>query len=79
MNARNRPGAQREHSAEDDSPAPAGPPLFVTVEEAAQMLHCAEVTVWRRVADGSIPSTKIGRLRRIPRSFLTALAGIDGT
>ena len=47
---------------------------LLTVKESAERLSLDESTVWRRVADGSIPSRSLGRSRRIAEADLMAWA-----
>lgn len=46
---------------------------------AAELLGCSVPTIERRTRDGSIPSVRIGRLRRYRRSDLTGLNTKGGT
>ena len=46
-------------------------PLFITVPRAAELLSVSGATVWRMVADGRLPSVKVGSLRRIPMAAIT--------
>lgn len=39
--------------------------LLLTVEEAADQLHIGRTTMYALIRTGRIPSTKIGRLRRV--------------
>jgi len=48
-------------------------PTVLTVPEVARSLRMSEVTVWRRIADGGLPSVKIGGLRRVPARALEEL------
>ncbi len=43
---------------------------LLTVREAAQMLTVTKATVYNLMSAGKIPSTRVGRLRRIPRRAL---------
>jgi excisionase family DNA binding protein len=43
---------------------------FIDKHQAAELLGCSVPTVERRTSDGSIPSHKIGRLRRYRASEL---------
>lgn len=45
----------------------------VTVREAAAILGISEVTLSSRVKDGTVPSFKIGKLRRISRKAIEEL------
>ncbi|AZS36807.1 Putative DNA-binding proteinA [Microbacterium lemovicicum] len=47
---------------------------LVTLDEAAAHLHVSVKTVRRRIADGTIPAVRIGRLIRIPAAALEELA-----
>ena len=49
---------------------------FIDKHQAAELLGCSVPTVERRTADGSIPSHKIGRLRRyLPNELLNREGG----
>jgi excisionase family DNA binding protein len=49
---------------------------FIDKHQAAELLGCSVPTVERRTADGSIPSHKIGRLRRyLPSELLNKKGG----
>jgi excisionase family DNA binding protein len=41
-------------------------------EEAAQLIGCGRSYVWQLIADGSLASVHVGRLRRIPASAVAA-------
>lgn len=43
---------------------------FYTISETAERLRKAEITVYRNVQDGTIPSKKVGGRILIPSSFL---------
>lgn len=45
-------------------------PRFVTVEEAATLLHLSERQVYRMLASGELPVVSFGRARRISRRRL---------
>ena len=48
-------------------------PLF-SIKETAEFLDCSESTVWRRIADGTLPDPlKIGGLRRLQYSELRSV------
>ena len=47
-------------------------PLLYRPEEAARLLGCGRAYLYQLLADGSIPSVKVGRLRRIPAEALGA-------
>ena len=48
---------------------------MLRVTEVAERLSCSERTVRRRIADGTLPSTKIEGLRLIPEEALDQLIG----
>ena len=48
-------------------------PLMLTVEEAAEVLRIGKNSAYAAVADGSVPSVRIGRVIRIPRDALASL------
>ena len=53
---------------------PIVPPLFLTPEETAEALGCSRSQIFKMLLAGEVPSTKIGRLRRIPRVALEEMA-----
>ena len=53
---------------------PAPPPVFLRPEEAAHELRCSRTHIYRLLADGTLPSRQIGKLRRIPRAAIEAMA-----
>ena len=46
--------------------------LAITVPEVADTLGCAEATGWKYIADGTIPSFRLGKCRRISVDVLRA-------
>jgi len=46
---------------------------LMTVIEVAESLSLSPWTIWRRVLDGSLPSHKIGRSRRVAESDVRQL------
>jgi len=46
---------------------------LLTVPEVAESLALSPWTIWRRVLDGSLPSHKIGRSRRVAESDVRRL------
>jgi excisionase family DNA binding protein len=50
-------------------------PLMLTVREVAQILRIGRNEAYAAVADGSLPSVRIGRSIRIPRNSLGTLLG----
>jgi excisionase family DNA binding protein len=51
-------------------------PLLLTVEEAAQVMRLSRNGAYNAVAEGVIPSIRIGRTIRIPRDALAAVLGL---
>ena len=51
---------------------------MLSVKQAAQVLGLSAETVYRRIADGSIPSFKIGRSVRVPVRFVESLTRLPG-
>jgi excisionase family DNA binding protein len=49
--------------------------LLHTVGHAAELLDIGVSTVWKLIADGKLPTVRIGRSRRIPNEALVRLAG----
>jgi excisionase family DNA binding protein len=49
--------------------------LLHSVPHAAQLLDIGVSTVWKLIADGELPTVRIGRSRRIPHESLVKLAG----
>jgi excisionase family DNA binding protein len=49
--------------------------LLHTVPHAAQLLDISVSTVWKLIAEGKLPTVRIGRSRRIPHEALVRLAG----
>ena len=47
-------------------------PLVLTVPQAAQRLSVSEAMIWRLLADGRLPSLKIGAARRVVAADLDA-------
>lgn len=69
-NVRRLPTAQEPAHivpSEEAAPTPADA-VWLTVPEAARLLRVGESLCWKLVRDGDIPSRKIGRLVRVPRS-----------
>jgi len=52
-------------------------PLMLTVDEAAQLLRIGRNGAYSAVADGALPSVRIGRTIRIPRAAVADLLGIQ--
>lgn len=50
------------------SPTESGPTMLLTVDETARHLRIAKRRVWTLIEDGSLPSVKIGRSRRISQA-----------
>ncbi|TMC13464.1 MAG: helix-turn-helix domain-containing protein [Chloroflexi bacterium] len=49
------------------------PTAPLKVEEAARLLRISRATGYRRVADGTIRSVRLGRLIRVPRAAIEEL------
>jgi excisionase family DNA binding protein len=64
----------RELRATVDALRAASPPTLVTVGEACRLTGLSPATVRRRVADGTLPSRRIGRSVRVD---MAALRPID--
>ena len=47
-----------------------GPTLLLTVDETAREMRIARRRVWEMISDGTLPSVKIGRSRRISRQAI---------
>ncbi len=52
-------------------------PLLLTVDEAAEVLRIGRNGAYAAVANGSLPSVRIGRTIRVPRDALALLIGAD--
>jgi excisionase family DNA binding protein len=52
-------------------------PLLHDVKETAVLLHVSARTVWRMIADGTLPIRKIRGRRLIPAEAINALAKGD--
>ena len=48
--------------------------IFLNTKGSARELCCSESQVKRMLADGRLPSVQIGRMRRIPRAAIEAMA-----
>ncbi len=53
---------------------PANERDFLTVHETAQELGCGDSTIREMIQDGRMPAVSLGRVFRVPRAVLTALA-----
>ena len=51
-------------------------PLLLTVDEAAHVMRLSRNGAYNAVADGAIPSIRIGRSIRIPRDALATALGL---
>lgn len=49
---------------------PKSPTMLLTAEEAAAELRIARRRIFEMIADGTLPSVKIGKSRRITRAAL---------
>jgi excisionase family DNA binding protein len=61
-------------AAEAAEAAPAEEPPFVSVREAGRRLGVHRATIMRRVADGSLPSKRVGGRRLLLREAVDSLA-----
>lgn len=50
---------------------------FITVEETAELLGMGRNVTYRAVAEGQIPSIRVGKLIRVPTAAIRRLAGLD--
>ena len=68
----------RAHPSEPDPPeTPTGGPLLLTIDRVAELLSAERHTVDRLVADGTIPSVRVGRKRLVVAESLPAfVAGL---
>ena len=55
------------------NPNPRTDALLVTPEEAAELLSIGRTKLYELIADGTLPSVRIGRCRRLPREALDEL------
>ena len=51
--------------------------LLISPKETARLLSLSEPTVYRRIADGTIPSIRISHAVRVPLSALRRMVGED--
>jgi len=49
---------------------------LMTVKDAAQFLQCSEAAVRKWIYQGKLPHRKVGRLTRLRRQDVEALAGV---
>lgn len=50
---------------------------FITVEQTAELLGMGRNVAYRAVAEGQIPSIRVGKLIRVPTAAIRRLAGLD--
>jgi len=55
------------------NPNPRTDALLVTPEEAAELLSIGRTKLYELMADGTLPSVRIGKSRRVPRRALDEL------
>lgn len=48
----------------------------LSVAETAETLGTSEATVWRRIADGTLPTVKVGGRRLVPISSINDLLAV---
>ncbi|HBE72445.1 MAG TPA: hypothetical protein DDW52_30295 [Planctomycetaceae bacterium] len=65
---------QRTYTTMNSDPLPEAE--LLTASQVADLLQCSVSTVERRTKDGTIPSLKLGRLRRYTRVSILAMAGL---
>jgi excisionase family DNA binding protein len=69
-----REEANKEHSVSDNSPSTTGSRHeheLLTVEEVAEILHIGRDRIYYLIRTRQLRSIKIGKLRRISRSWIT--------
>lgn len=49
-------------------------PVLLRVADAARLLSVSRTSMYQLIASGRVPTVKIGRSRRVPRSGLETLA-----
>lgn len=70
VNRQEPPSLDARPRAMNSGPVPL--PCLLTIGETGHAMHLSTRTVERRIADGSIPAVKIGRLTRVRREEITA-------
>lgn len=61
---------KKTHKSQQPPADPLHGALSVSVADAARLFDVSPKTLWRRIADGSVPSLKLGRRRLIPAWYL---------
>jgi len=51
-------------------------PIFLTVEEAAEILRLKRSTAYEYVRQGAIPSVRLGYFIRVPAARILEMAGL---
>lgn len=51
-------------------------PVFLTVEEAAEILRLKRSTAYEYVLQGIIPSIRLGHFIRVPKARILEMAGL---
>jgi len=64
---------------EPQTAARSGEKLLLTREDCAQLLSCSVRTIDTMLANGELPSRRIGRRRLVPRAALEQFARRDHT
>lgn len=54
-----------------------GPPLVLTVEEAARALRISRTAAYAAVHAGDLPTIRVGRTLRVPRHRLEQMLGLE--
>lgn len=44
--------------------------LYLSAQQVAEQLGVARITIYRRIADGTLPATRLGRKLLIPASYI---------
>lgn len=52
-------------------------PDILTVPEASELLGVCTKTVYKMIKNGQLKKQNVGRLIRIPKSYITSYLGID--
>ena len=69
-------GVSKPEPTPDESKKVAG--ALMTKRDVAEFLHCSISTVSRLIADGQIPSLKVGKLRRFRKTDIDAWLSGEG-
>ena len=50
---------------------------YITIPELAKLLGISRIAVYKKVKNGEIKSTKIGRIHAIPKEYISGILGKD--